>query len=128
MYIGVMIVPELTPGTSSNINFIAEHTAQTKQKENQMKNALKVTSFVSFAVVVATTGEPAGGSFGVAQLSFMFGSLALLLASAFTLVKMSKNERESRMQARQRSMQTEMVAAELTVMMASGNKLASKLK
>lgn len=93
-----------------------------------MKSILKVTSFVSFAVVVATTGEPAGGSFGVAQLSFMFGSLALLLASAFTLVKMSKNERESRMQARQRSMQTEMAAAELAAMIADGSKLAAKLK
>lgn len=41
MYIGVMIVPELTPGTSSNINFIAEHTAQTKQKENHHEKHIK---------------------------------------------------------------------------------------
>lgn len=93
-----------------------------------MKNTLKAVSFVSLLVVVGTTGEPTGGSFSMIQLSLMFGSLALLLASTFTLVKMSKNERESRMQARQRSMQTEMAAAELAAMIADGSKLAAKLK
>ena len=93
-----------------------------------MKNTLKAVSFVSLLVVVGTTGEPTGGSFSMIQLSLMFGSLTLFLASTLTLVRMSKNERESRMRVKKSSAQTEMVAAELTVMMASGNKLASKLK
>lgn len=92
-----------------------------------MKTTLKVINFVSLLVVVITAGEPTRGSFSIIQLSLMFGSLALFL-STLIFVRIDKNEKKSMMQTRQRSAQTEMVAAELTAMIASGNKLASKLK
>ena len=93
-----------------------------------MKNLLKVTSVVSFALVLAATGEPIEGTFTMFQLALAFGSLIVLIGSVLTLVRISKNEYNAEWSAKERSRQTEMVSTELALLAGNGNKLAGKLK